>query len=414
MTAVPRVAFFCETFQEVNGVALTARQFVAFAQRQSRPLLAVHGGESEATFQEGSVSRIQIRRGRLSFGIERDLRYDMFLWRRLPSLRKALTQFEPDVLHVTSPGEFGQLGAWLGHRLRIPLVASWHTNLHQFAARRLEKLLHFAPPRWTRSAHDWAERNALAVLIRFYKLARATLAPTSSQVEWLQRATGHPSFLMPRGVDTERFSPRHRTVNDTTLRIGFVGRVTPEKNVRFLVNIEEALLAAGYTNFLICVVGDGSERQWLERNLKHGVFTGVLRDEKLATAYANMDVFVFPSRTDTFGNVILEAAASGVPAVVTSEGGPKDLVLHGLTGYVAHDDADFIAKVLELAANRGRLPQMGRAARDNASHSSWDGACEMIYAAYRHAVALNAESAAARVSRAPAARVMAPRMTPEG
>jgi glycosyltransferase involved in cell wall biosynthesis len=121
--------------------------------------------------------------------------------------------------------------------------------------------------------------------------------------------------------------------------------------------------------------------------------------------YANLDLFVFPSRTDTFGNVILEAAASGVPAIVTSEGGPKDLVLHGLTGYVAHDDGDFIAKVLELAADRGRLPQMGRAARDNASHASWDAACEMIYAAYRHAVALNARAAAARVSVASAARV---------
>jgi len=251
------------------------------------------------------------------------------------------------------------------------------------------------------------------VLIRFYKLASATLAPTPSQVEWLQRATGHPSFLMPRGVDTERFSPRHRTVNDTTLRLGFVGRVTPEKNVRFLIDIEKALLAAGHRDFLICVVGDGSEREWLEHNLKHGVFTGVLRDEKLATAYANLDLFVFPSRTDTFGNVILEAAASGVPAVVTSEGGPKDLVLHGLTGYVAHDDADFIAKVLELAADRGRLPQMGRAARDNASHSSWDAACEMIYKAYRHAVALNARIAAAGISSRTAAHVLKSRFTPQ-
>src|SRR5262249_52505615 len=96
-----------------------------------------------------------------------------------------------------------------------------------------------------------------------------------------------------------------------------------------------------------------------------------------------------------FGNVILEAAASGVPAIVTSEGGPKDLVLHGLTGYVARDDADFIAKLLEFAADRKRLPQMGHAARENASHSSWDTACEMIYAAYRHAVTLNSRNSTA-------------------
>ena len=395
MSAVPRVAFFCETFHEVNGVALTARQFVGFAQRQGRPLLAVHGGERLASFAEGSVSRLQLRRSSLSFGIERDLHYDLFLWRHLPLLRRSLAQFRPDVIHVTSPGEFGQLGAWLAHELHIPLVASWHTNLHQFAARRLERLLSFAPTGWTRAAHDWAERKSLQMLIRFYKIARATLAPTPEQVAWLQEATGRPSFLMPRGVNTEEFSPRRRTVNDTTVRIGYVGRVTPEKNVRFLVELERALVAAGHSDFLLCVIGDGSERDWLERNLRHGVFTGILRDEKLATAYANLDLFVFPSRTDTFGNVILEAAASGVPAVVMPEGGPKNLVMPGITGYVARDDADFIARVLELVRDHHELRRMGRAARENASRRTWDAACEMIYSAYERAVANQAEASSA-------------------
>ena len=395
MSAVPRVAFFCETFHEVNGVALTARQFVGFAQRQGRPLLAVHGGERLASFAEGSVSRLQLRRSSLSFGIERDLHYDLFLWRHLPLLRRSLAQFRPDVIHVTSPGEFGQLGAWLAHELHIPLVASWHTNLHQFAARRLERLLSFAPTGWTRAAHDWAERKSLQMLIRFYKIARATLAPTPEQVAWLQEATGRPSFLMPRGVNTEEFSPRRRTVNDTTVRIGYVGRVTPEKNVRFLVELERALVAAGHSDFLLCVIGDGSERDWLERNLRHGVFTGILRDEKLATAYANLDLFVFPSRTDTFGNVILEAAASGVSAVVMPEGGPKNLVMPGITGYVARDDADFIARVLELVCDHHELRRMGRAARENASRRTWDAACEMIYSAYEHTVANQAEASSA-------------------
>jgi len=405
VSAVPRVAFFCETFHEVNGVALTARQFVGFAQRQGRPLLAVHGGERLASFAEGSVSRLQLRRSSLSFGIERDLHYDLFLWRHLPLLRRSLAQFRPDVIHVTSPGEFGQLGAWLAHELHIPLVASWHTNLHQFAARRLERLLSFAPTGWTRAAHDWAERKSLQMLIRFYKIARATLAPTPEQVAWLQEATGRPSFLMPRGVNTEEFSPRRRTVNDTTVRIGYVGRVTPEKNVRFLVELERALVAAGHSDFLLCVIGDGSERDWLERNLRHGVFTGILRDEKLATAYANLDLFVFPSRTDTFGNVILEAAASGVPAVVMPEGGPKNLVMPGITGYVARDDADFIARVLELVRDHHELRRMGRAARENASRRTWDAACEMIYSAYERAVANQAEASSALAAAGAGARL---------
>src|SRR5262249_27236880 len=175
--------------------------------------------------------------------------------------------------------------------------------------------------------------------------------------------------------------------------------VTAEKNVRFLVELERALLAAGRSEFLFCVVGDGRERQWLERTLTKGVFTGILRGEALANAYANLDLFVFPSKTDTFGNVILEAAASGVPAVVSNQGGPKNLVLPGLTGCIARDDADFVAMVLALAGDREWLKRMGAAARENTLHTSWDGACEMIYAAYEHAIALKQGMVATRTKK---------------
>jgi glycosyltransferase involved in cell wall biosynthesis len=138
------------------------------------------------------------------------------------------------------------------------------------------------------------------------------------------------------------------------------------------------------------VVGDGDERPWLERNLHQGVFTGVLRDHSLAEAYANMDLFIFPSRTDTFGNVIQEAAASGVPAVVTAEGGPRQLVVNGTTGFIAHDDREFIQTVLECAANPERLRIMGEAARENVHGRSWDAAFETTYSAYRYCQALRA------------------------
>src|SRR5262249_3652930 len=159
---------------------------------------------------------------------------------------RALTAFKPDVIHITSPGEFGQLGALLAHSLSIPLAASWHTNLHQYAGRRLEKLLSFLPRSVSQAAHDWAQRNALRILLRFYRIPPITLAPTLEQVRWLQDATKKTSFLMPRGVDCDEFHPRFRTVNDNTLRLGFVGRVTPEKGVRLLAEIERALLTAGH------------------------------------------------------------------------------------------------------------------------------------------------------------------------
>ncbi|HME12800.1 MAG TPA: glycosyltransferase [Candidatus Acidoferrum sp.] len=384
MSASPRVALFCETFQEVNGVALTARQLVAFAQRQGRPFLAVHGGQRVAQFREGCVTRLELPRGPVSFPIESDLRYDLWLWRHAAEARKALEVFQPDVIHVTSPGEFGQLGAYLAHALKISLVASWHTNFHQFAARRLQKVLSFLPSSWSGACCTFAERLALLAVLRFYKLARVTLAPTPEQVRWLEQETGRASFLMARGVDTQKFNPAHRTVTDDTVRLGYVGRVTPEKRVRFLVEVERALVAAGYDNFSFLVVGAGSERGWLERHLKRGVFTGVLRDARLAEAYANMDVFLFPSRTDTYGNVIQEAAASGVPAIVTSEGGPRNLVVPAITGFIAADDQEFIRRTLELMADREKRRAMGAAARENMNGVSWDAAFEMTYAAYRY------------------------------
>ena len=382
MTEPPRVALFCETFHEINGVALTARQLVAYAKRKQFPFLSIRPGIQLAKFEEGSISAIELPRSFLSFGIERDLRYDLFFWRHMKFVRSALAQFKPDVIHVTSPGEFGQLGAVLAHSLPIPLVASWHTNLHQYAGRRLEKLLSFMPRPVQRAAHDWAEHHALRLLLRFYRIARATLAPTPDQVRWLQQSTQKPSFLMPRGVDCEEFHPRFRSVADATLRLGFVGRVTPEKGVRLFAEIERALLSAGHRDFSIVIVGQGSESGWLQKQIRHGDFRGVLRGPALAKAYADMDLFVFPSRTDTFGNVIQEAAASGVGSVVTSEGGPRNLVVPDVTGCIASSDQQFVRKVVDLATDRNRLRQMGRAARQHVLSVSWDSAFEMTYAAY--------------------------------
>jgi phosphatidylinositol alpha 1,6-mannosyltransferase len=383
MTSQPRVALFGETFHEINGAALTTRQLVDFAKRHARPFLTVLPGAALSERQDGSVTHVELPRGWASFGIERDLHYDLFLWRHGGFVRRALAAFRPDVVHIFSPGEFGQLGAYLAHSLQIPLVASWHTNLHQFAARRLRKLLACVPADCSEQCSGWAEKAALRLILRFYRIARVTLAPTPEQVRWLRRMTGQPSFLMPRGVDCQQFHPNRRTVRDGIFRLGYVGRVTPEKNVQLLADIERALQAAGHRNFSIMVVGDGSERSWLEHNLSRGVFTGVLRGPLLAEAYANMDLFVFPSHTDTYGNVVQEAAASGVPAIVTADGGPHHLVTPGVTGFVAKDDRIFIEMLLQVIGQPERVRTMGIAAREAMLDVSWDSALEMTYAAYR-------------------------------
>jgi len=385
MTASPRVALFCETYHEINGVALTARQLVAYAKRKRLPLLAIHGGKLPGTSDEESVRRVELRRAWASIGIESDLEYDFFFWRYRKPILEEVQKFRPDVIHITSPGELGQLGVYLSRKLKIPLVASWHTNFHQFAARRLRKAIGFAPRSVKDPVEAWAQDRGLQILLWFYGFAAVTLAPTPQQVEWLEKELQRPSFLMPRGVDAEQFHPKHRTAKDNVLRVGFVGRVTPEKGVRLLREVERALEAQGFREFRVVVVGDGSEVGWLKRRLRHAEFTGVLRGEELARAYANMDLFVFPSRTDTFGNVVQEAAASQVPAVVTNEGGPKNLVVAGTTGYVAATNEEFLARVVELARDATLRGRMGQAARERVAGVSWDAAFAETYSAYRAA-----------------------------
>ncbi len=384
MPREPRVALFCETFHEINGVALTARQLVDYTRRHNLPMLAIHGGKQPAVENRGALRRVALCRGRMSIPIDSDLEYDLFFWRYVKQIRREILAFRPDVIHITSPGEFGQIGIYLANRLKIPLVASWHTNFHQFAARRMQKFLGIFPDRFSVPTVAWSESRALQLLLWFYGHARVTLAPTPEQVVWLEQKLHKPSFLMPRGVDADLFHPGKRTLEDNVLRLGFVGRITPEKGVRLFERVEKALLMAGCRNFQILFVGAGSEVDWLGETLAHGEFLGVLRGEELARAYANMDLFVFPSKTDTFGNVIQEAAASEVPSVVTNEGGPQHLVLGGVTGEIADSDEEFVRKVVEMSGDRETLKRMGKAARQKVQGTSWDNAFEMTYRAYRH------------------------------
>jgi phosphatidylinositol alpha 1,6-mannosyltransferase len=202
-------------------------------------------------------------------------------------------------------------------------------------------------------------------------------------------------FLMRRGVEADRFSPLHRRRASGPFRIGYVGRLTPEKNVRFLAQLSRAIAARGHGNFEFVIVGQGLEEQWLRENVLNSTLAGVLRGVPLAEAYADMDLFVFPSSTDTFGNVILEALASGVPAVVTSGGGPKFLVRHGVTGFIAADDDQFIDRVCGLMENPDLHARMKEAARTYAVSMSWDSVFENVFAAYTYCVNQTAQPARA-------------------
>src|SRR5262245_6233128 len=382
-TNCPRVAFFTDNFHEVNGIALTSRHLIAYARKNDFPFLAVYCTDDAAHTEDEHPLALPLRRGRLTISVERDFVFDILFWRYAARVREALRSFRPDVIHVTSPGDIGLLGTRLAMQMRIPLVASWHTNLHEFAGRRLSKLLRIMPEMIRSSASQTAERGVLYIAQRFYKIARILMAPNPELAEMLEASTGKPTYIMLRGVNTNLFSASKRTANDGVFRLGFVGRISPEKNVRFLVQVEKALLAERRSGFRFVVVGNGSELGWLKSNLIHADFPGVLRGEALAEAYANMDAFVFPSQTDTFGNVILEAQASGVPVLVTPQGGPKFLVQHGISGFIARDQSDFVRGILSLMDDLPRRVAMGRTARSHAEERSWDRVFEDVFKVYK-------------------------------
>lgn len=377
-----RVAFFTDSFHEVNGVALTSREFVNFARRRGLPLFSVHAGPENRITQEGSVTTFEFARGPVRWNLEHDLAIDFLFMRHRARLHAALKAFQPDLVHITGPGDAGVMG-WLAARdFKIPLAASWHTNLHEFGSRRLVNFLQ-PLPRGIRSAIGFCTETAIWDLCtRFYRLPKILFAPNPELVEALEQRTRRPAFLMSRGIDTGFFSPSRRRRADAAFVIGYVGRLSTEKNVRMLADLDGALRSSGIDAVRFLVVGEGSERAWLKQNLPGADLPGVLRGEALAAAYASMDAFVFPSLTDTFGNVVLEAMASGVPAIVSAAGGPRFLVESGKTGFVASNAWGFASGIARLYHDRELRVSMGARARKAAERFSWDRVMEQVYQSY--------------------------------
>jgi len=383
----PRVAYFPDSFHEVNGVAHTSRNFVAYAERHGLPFLCIRASAGPKTprrvaAQTGELRTLDLRRSPIAVRMEKDLRFDPLFWRFGEEMSRQLRAFRPDVIHITGPSEMGIFGAYFAWKHNVKLVASWHTNLHEYAARRLAWLSRMLPLETAARLESSVEAGALAAIVRFYKLAKVLYAPNQELCEMLERRTGKPCHLMQRGVDTELFSPRRRTrADDGKFVLGYVGRLSIEKNVELLVRIERELRAGGLANVRFLIVGHGDEEEMLRRELQDADFAGVLRGEALATAYANMDALVFPSHTDTFGNVVLEALASGVPAVVTPDGGPKYIVREGETGFVVPDEG-FAAAAARLARDPAMLGRMRPAARAYAMGCSWDAVFGRVYEGY--------------------------------
>jgi glycosyltransferase involved in cell wall biosynthesis len=391
----PRIAYFPDSFHEVNGVAHTSRNFAAYAKRQGIPMLCVRAGapprpgkrsKTRRCPPDGTVQALELGRSPLAVSLERDLYFDPLFFRYSNLISDTVRAFKPDVIHITGPSELGIFGAYFAWKLQVPLVASWHTNVHEYAGRRLHWLTRHLGP-LGRTVEHGAEAGALTAAARFYRLAKVLYAPNPGLCDLLQSKTGRPCLLMERGVETEVFTPakRRREADDGELVLGFVGRLSVEKNVALLPKVHAQLRGRGVRARWL-IVGHGSEEAELRRALGAdalygGELAGVLRGEALSEAYANMDLFVFPSHTDTFGNVVLEALASGVPAIVTPDGGPAHIVREGVTGRVASDEG-FAAAIAETLADEAGFRAMRTAAREYALGCSWDAVFDRVVGAY--------------------------------
>jgi phosphatidylinositol alpha 1,6-mannosyltransferase len=383
----PRIAYFPDSFHEVNGVAHTSRNFAAYAQRHEIPFLCVRAGlTTRLVPPEGSVQALELGRSPLAVRLEKDLSFDPLFFRYSALISDTIRAFRPDVIHITGPSELGFFGAYFAWKLGVPLVASWHTNVHEYAGRRmrwLSRRLHRTGPK----VEQAVEAALLKATARFYRRARVLYAPNPDLCTLLARSTGRPCHLMQRGVDTILFDPAQRIPHPAARRIilGYVGRLSVEKNVAQLPRIDAALRALNLDPHWL-IVGQGSEEASLRQALPSATFAGVLHGERLAEAYANMDLFIFPSHTDTFGNVVLEALASGVPAIVTPAGGPAHILaaasrLSGPAGRIATDDA-FASTIACTLGRPDTLAAMRSAARNYALRCSWNAVFDRVLAAY--------------------------------
>ncbi len=275
----------------------------------------------------------------------------------------------------------GLAGLRAARDLRLPIIASSHTDYESYAARY---------------GLRWAVAPGWRYLRWFYGHAVRVLCPSLTYQAHLNRRGIRHTGIWSRGVDAERFHPRHRSeawrrslgVGPDDLLVTFVGRIAPEKGIEVLLDAW-ALLDDLHDRTRLVFVGGGLLEPDIARRELPGVrLVGFRRDAALSAAYASADLFVLPSTTETFGNVLLEAMASGLPCIAAAAGGPLDLVEHGWNGWLVRPDdhvalADALRTLLADDVQRRRL---GRAARAAAEARSWSVVHDELAAAYERAV----------------------------
>lgn len=355
-----RIAYVTETYPpELNGVALTVHRTVEFLRAGGHEVDLVRPRQPHETARRTDEEW-------LTFGLPipmyRDLRFGL-VWGR--SLRQRWNRRRPDLVHVATPGPLGWAAVQAAARLGIPATSDFRTNFHQYS--HYYGLGGFEP---------WV----CAYLRRLHNAARRTFVPTRAVRRELASRGFERLTVVGRGVDTQLFAPERRSavlrrewgVAGDAPVVLYVGRLAAEKNVALALCAYEAMRRQSPKATMV-VVGDGPMRARWQRQFPHVRFVGVRRGEDLARHYASADVFLFPSLTDTFGNVVLEAMASGLAVVAFDTGAAGEHVEDCESGLLVRpgDEAAYVAAACSLVDPWTDLRDMKAAARAVASTLEW-------------------------------------------
>jgi glycosyltransferase involved in cell wall biosynthesis/predicted metal-dependent phosphoesterase TrpH len=371
MPPEPHVAMFTDTIEEINGVAAVLQPLVAFAANEGWPFTMISCGDERVS---KPTHEIFPALDRFRFDVYEE--FPLFV----PPVLQLLHWCEDndvDVIHAATPGPLGMVAALLARTLGLPLVASYHTDL--------PRLGYFL-------TSDHIVREALWTYVRgFYNQAEIIFCPSRAVQDDLTQHGVRVRFEnLDQAIDSTRFTPGRR--NDEVRRvlgggkkvILWVGRMSPEKGLDFLA-LAYNRLRRQRDDVQLVLVGDGPYREQLAGLLPGASFLGYRTGDELATIYASADVFVFPGRAETFGQVLLEAAASGLPAVVTAGIGVDENVARDVTALVVPpgDAGGFVASLSRLLDDEALRHNMGVAARERALQRSWPSTFAHMREVYR-------------------------------
>jgi glycosyltransferase involved in cell wall biosynthesis len=375
-----RIALFTETFlPKVDGIVTRLKHTVEHLQRQGQQVLVFSPDGGLTEYKGAKIYGVS--------GFPLPLYPELKLALPRPSIGEALQRFRPDLVHVVNPAVLGLAGVYYAKKYKYPLMASYHTHLPEYLKHYGLEMLEGVMWELIKATHNQAQIN----------LCTSTAMVTALTEHGVERAA-----LWQRGVDTETFTPSLKSAEmrdrlsqghpEAPLLL-YVGRLGAEKEIERIKPVLESIPGAR-----LALVGDGPNRENLVKHFEetNTHFVGYLGGQELGAAYASADAFVFPSRTETLGLVLLEAMAAGCPVIAANAGGIPDIVTDGVNGFMFDplDEMGAVVATQQLLADPDRREILRQNARQEAERWGWAAATRQLTDYYR-AILTPAELASA-------------------